>query len=212
MTDDASGFCQVSDRINAVVESVRSAYIAAPNRQLLWEALRDDESIGRAVVQFSVDATVFEVLFNSESGYRGLYRSGAWIGACANSLIIESLKTLLTDNLSNPISAWHLKWGPAVTGRVSIDQPTFIKSLDPNLSKLWYSTAIVSDDGALRTISSGVSDRLIDASREYPWKAIEQDPSDCFLEMKGAFAGPFGLFQLKSPAVRSFDLASKGEA
>lgn len=211
-TDDAVGFSGLADRAAELVRTIVSAYLEAPRQEILWEILRDAESIGRAVVQFPVSAAVFDEVFNSVSGYRAMYRAGPWIGSCTNSLIAKSIVELLSKAHPTVVPAWELRWGPEVTHQVEITAADFLRSIDPALSKLWYSTALVSHAGELRTLPSGISDRKIDVGLERAWVAVEQAPEDCFLELKGAFLGHAGLFQPKAPETRAIGLARYGSA
>jgi hypothetical protein len=47
---------------------------------------------------------------------------------------------------------------------------------------------------------------------DHKWKRIEQDPGDSIIEIKGAFVGACGLFQLKDPEVRATGLWRTGGA
>jgi hypothetical protein len=87
-----------------------------------------------------------------------------------------------------------------------------LRSLDPSLAKVWYSTSEIGPTGEIRLLSTGMSDRKIDVGLPNHWVEICQDSNDCIIEVKGAFVGSCGLFQIKDPELRARTLSNKGEA
>lgn len=212
LPDDATGMSAASDRITALVVALREAFSSATEVRLMWELLRDDESIARAALQFSVVPGLFDSVFNSVGGYRGMYRLGPWIGSSVNALICREICAALAKQLPSKFPAWVMKWGPVLNGKVEVEKAAFIGSLDPALSKLWYATTAISTNGQLRGLPYGITAETIDAGRSHPWKVLAQGTGEAYFEVKGAFAGPHGLFQQKSPEVRALGLSQSGQA
>lgn len=87
-----------------------------------------------------------------------------------------------------------------------------MRSLDPSLTKVWYSTAEIVPKGEIRLLPTGVSNQKIDVGLPDNWAEIFQNRHDCIVEVKGAFVGSCGLFQIKDPELRARTLSNKGEA
>ena len=75
-----------------------------------------------------------------------------------------------------------------LAGSRSIDQSTFLRSLDPSLAKVWYATSEISLK-SIRQLSFGLSEAKIDVGFEHHWVRIEQDSGNRIIEVKGAFVG-----------------------
>ncbi len=210
--DDSLGLADVAGEIASLVSSVCSEYKKCALFEPIWEVFTNDESIGRAVVQFTVGAELFDLFFNHPLGYRGFFRRGPWMGTAVNSLIICEIKLALATKISDQVQAHVLKCGPTVHGEVRLERSTFLRSLDPSLSKVWYSTAAVTSTGELCRLPSGVSAERIDVGLQETWMKIAQESSECVIEVKGAFVGKSGLFQVKDPEIRARTLSERGEA
>ena len=210
--DNIDGLALVSRDIVNLVSSLcaefeESEYI------LVWELLEDNDSVGRSVVQFHVSSPLFYTFFNLDVGYRAMFRRGPWIGSSVNSAIVVGIKTILSKKLSNSVNAYVLKWGSDRATRKTLDSSQFLRSLDFCLSKVWYCTVEIDHEGKLQNLPTGVSGKnKIKVGLEDPWKKIEQDTRDCIIEIKGAFLGERGLFQIKDPELRARKLSEKGEA
>ena len=198
--------------ISALVSRVSLALREAESLDPIWELSEKWPSVGRAVVQFSVSSELFEAFFNSATGYRAMFRCGPRIGNATNAALVASLNTLLSSALPETVTAHLIEFGPKWKGRTTVPRSQFLRSLDPSLAKIWYSTADVRPNGEIRLMPTGVSDGTIDVGLEHDWVEIRQNPADCILEAKGAFVGPYGLFQVKDPELRARTLFSKGQA
>jgi hypothetical protein len=161
-----------------------------------------------------VTVELFERFFNSPQGYRAMFRRGRRIGSAANAPLIDGLVSVLGKTMPESIDAVLVKQVEDVlniTGRQDIPRSTFLRSLDPSLAKVWYATQEISSEN-IRWLSSGISGSKIDVGLEYHWNKIEQDPGDCHIEVKGAFVGSCGLFQVKDPESRATGLSTTGAA
>lgn len=210
--DSAAGLAQMASSIDSLVSSLGAAFEAVQRFEPVWELLEADETVGRSVLQFRVDAELFDLIFNAPLGYRGMYRLGPWIGASVNGLIVAELKAAAAARIPRVLKAHILRSGPSLAGRKDIDSTTYLRSLDPSLSKVWYCTAAICFDGHLRLLPSGVSEQRLEVGRSYPWAVLTQSPADCIIEVKGGFVGSHGLFQVKDPEYRAHTLSVRGEA
>ena len=194
--DNIDGLALVSRDIANLESSLCAEFKEAKNIQSVWELLKDNDSVGRSVVQFDVSFNFFDTFFNSNVGYRAMFRRGPWIGNSVNAALVAGIKTILSQKLPESVNAHVLKWGPKLDGKVTLDSSKFLQSLDFCLSKVWYCTAKVDPRGELRPLSSGVSnEERINVGLGDQWKKIEQGQNDCIIEIKGAFLGSAGSFR-----------------
>jgi len=212
---EISSIAQVAADISKFASRCGDALQTGDAPVAVWELSQCLPSIGRAVVQIHVGAEMFHEFFNSSAGYRAMFRLGPRVGCAANATIVCSVRDALSGKLPNSLHAHVIALGddgPRHAGRQVLDRATFLRSLDPSLAKVWYSTAVVGADGSIRRLPFGVSEDKIDVGLPNPWAAICQSPADCVLELNGAFVGPCGLFQGKDPEQRARTLAARGEA
>jgi hypothetical protein len=144
-----------------------------------------------------------------------MFRRGPRVGSVANAIIVNATRDVVSQTLPELVETQVITLGddgPEYTGRQVIDRSTFLRSLDPSLAKVWYSTAAIEERGTVRSLPFGVSGVKIDVGLPHLWAAIHQNAANCLLEVKGAFLGPWGLFQHKDPELRARTLSEKGEA
>jgi hypothetical protein len=211
VSDEVAGIAENALAISTLASQVSLALRKAESI-FIWELSEKSDSVGRAVVQFRVTVELFESFFNSSAGYRAMFRRGPRIGSATNAAIVASLNKLLLDSMPETVTAHQVEVGPKWIGRTKIPKSMFLRSLDPSLAKVWYSTAELRPNGEVRLMPTGVSDGKIDVGLAHDWKEIRQNPEDCILEAKGAFVGPCGLFQRKDPELRALTLFTKGQA
>jgi len=210
--DEVIGIAENAVAISALVSQVSLALKDAESIEPIWETSDKSASVGRAVLQFRVRSDLFEAFFNSSTGYRAMYRRGPRIGSATNAALVASVNELLSGTLAETMAVHVVEFGPKWKGRTTVSRSGFLRSLDPSLAKLWYSTAEVRSTGEIRLLPTGMSDGKIDVGLAYDWAEIRQNPDDCILEAKGAFIGPDGLFQHKDPELRAHTLFRKGQA
>jgi hypothetical protein len=212
--DDAFGIADVAEEISSLATALRSALETSDKSIPVWELWSDSSSVGRATIQVPVSSPLFDQFFNSSKGYRAMFRLGRRVGSAANAVLIDMVISFLSGTLPESIDVLVVKKaGNALhlAGRQNILRSVFLRSLDPSLAKVWYASQEISADN-IRWLSSGVSDTKIDVGLEYAWKRIHQDPGDCVIEVKGAFVGSSGLFQVKDPELRAAGLSTTGAA
>jgi hypothetical protein len=210
--DELRGFAKNVAAISDLVSRVSSALKAVESLTPLWEISEKYPSAGRSVIQFRVTPELFDLFFNSSAGYRAMFRRGPRIGGATNAALVASINELLSHALPEPVAAQLIEFGPKWKGQIGVQKADFLRSLDPSLAKVWYCTAEVESSGRIRVMPTGVSDAKIDIGLVHEWVEIRQTRGDCMLEAKGAFVGPYGLFQPKDPELRARTLFSKGEA
>ena len=178
--DDVIGIADAALQISALVSRMRTALEQAGSIEPIWELTERLPSVGRSVVQVRVSPELFETFFNSSTGYRAMFRRGPRIGCATNAALIDAVQSTLSTSLPEAVDAHLIKAGsdrPECIGRTAIPRSTFLRSLDPSLAKVWYSTAEVGAKGAVRLLPSGVSGGKIDVGHPYHWAEIRQDAS-----------------------------------
>ena len=211
-TDSVLGIADVAREISALVSRFCAVLERAGTIEPIWELSKGFPSVGRSVVQVRVSPELFETFFNSSIGYRAMFRRGPRIGSATNAALVNAVQSTLLTALPETVDAHLTKVGPEWIGRTAIPRATFLRSLDPSLAKVWYSTAQIGSKGGIRPLPFGVSDGKIDVGLPDHWAEIRQDAQDCIIEVKGAFVGSCGLFQFKDPELRAHTLWSRGEA
>ena len=212
--DDAFGIARVAEEISSLATELASVLEMGNQSVLFWELLDESPSVGRAALQIPVGVELFERFFNSANGYRAMFRRGRRVGSATNAALIDGLITVLGRALPESVDAILVKkMGELLhlAGRQNVSRSTFLRSLDPCLAKIWYATQEISSEN-IRWLSSGVSGSKIDVGLEYTWHKIQQDPGNCLIEVKGAFVGSYGLFQVKDPELRATGLSTTGAA
>jgi hypothetical protein len=212
--DDAFGIADVAQEISSLADGLRAALEKRNWSAPVWELWDESPSVGRAAIQVPVIEEIFEWFFNSPEGYRAMFRRGRRVGGAANAALIDVVVSILAKTVTESIDALLVKKvGDTLhlAGRQEISRSTFLRSLDPSLAKVWYATQEISPEG-IRWLSSGVSGSKIDVGLEHPWNKIQQGPGNCVIEVKGAFVGSCGLFQVKDPELRATGLSTTGAA
>ena len=210
--DEIQGITTVAREISALVLGLSAAIQQADTIEPIWELSDQFPSAGRAVVQVSVEPEFFATFFNSSAGYRAMFRRGPRIGSATNAALVSIVHSALAIAVPETVNVHVIKTGPEWVRREAISRSTFLRSFDPSLAKVWYSTSEIGPTGEIRRLSTGMSDRKIDVGLPNHWVEICQDSNDCIIEVKGAFVGSCGLFQIKDPELRARTLSNKGEA
>ena len=210
--DETIGVAENAAAISALASRVSLALKQAKSLEPIWEIADESPAVGRAAVQFRVDPDLFHSFFNSATGYRAMFRRGHRVGTFTNALLVAWLNDVLAGSLPEAVTAHLVQRGPKWRGRTKIKRSDFLRSLDPSLAKIWYCTAEIRSNGDIRQLPTGASDARINVGLAYEWMEIRQRAEDCLLELKGAFVGAEGLYQIKDPELRARTLCSKGEA
>ena len=212
--DDAVGIAAAASEIMALASGFRAALDRVDRIEPIWELSEQLPTVGRSVIQVRVTPEFFADFFNSASGYRGMFRRGPRTGSATNAALVDVHRSTLSTVLADTVDACLVRGGTQLElmGRTAIPRSTFLRSFDPSLAKLWYCTAEVSASDGIRFLPFGIESGAIDVGLTEKWAAIRQGKIDCFIEAKGAFIAPYGLFQFKDPEVRAQELSVKGQA
>jgi hypothetical protein len=164
----------------------------------------------RAVIQFQVAPQVFDWFFNGRTGYRAHFRAHPDCGSKFNSQLHEAVRVRLVNILSLSVPARRLDSDFQDRGETVLTKSFMLSSLVPNLAKIWFCTRLIGFDGVVRDLPLGITGPklLMDGGAE--WIAPFRDPSDTWLEIKGAFLGREGPYQLKNPTDRAHRLHKTG--
>jgi len=166
----------------------------------------------RATVQFPIGCTLFDQLFNGRTGYRAQFRIGSENGLLQNAHIISELSAALSLCASREIVAHRLtsEFTYKESMVCTINQVT--ASLDPELSKVWACEKLIGRAGEVQDLfvsRTGPKLLLVDSD---PWSSLYPENDAGWLDVKGAFMSPIGLYQLKPPALRAANLEKRGSA
>lgn len=185
--------------------------MAASQARFALEQSSENNEWLRAVVQFHVGEELLDVFFNSHSGYRAQFHYGWAHGLSENQVLITDLRARLLQQKDSPLDCRLLSSSLEDIGAVVASPAELARSLEPNLSKVWSCRDIMIGDGTFRQTSLGLTTpRLVFPGEAY-WLAISQDDRDAFLEVKGAFVTPSGLYQPKEPQARAKFIQTTGE-
>lgn len=175
------------------------------------ESSRDSRDL-RVVVQFAAGKDIFDWFFNSHTGYRAQFRLGPENGLIQNARLISELVAAVNRSTTKRFTARRLSCdfkdiGPITT---SVDQIT--ESLDPDLSKVWPCEAQISNTGGTQNLFVSRSGPELTFSACESWRSFYPENADGWLDVKGAFVGPGGRYQLKPPEERAANLRARGSA
>ena len=200
------------EQIAALTVQLFEAALARGDLRVGWSESRVRPPDCRLVMQFHVGETLYDRFFNARTGYRAQFRHGSQRGHTFNRDLAGAIRDVLAVNLPATITARHIVGDFEDVGTSEISRVHALQSLDPELSKLWCCGRLLLGDGRVREMipsGSGPKLRIDETTR---WPAIVTSDSDAWLEVNGAFLGPGGPYQIKSPAFRGESLQSKGEA
>ena len=200
-----------AELIKAITNALRSEF-ARHNVRIGNEHAQDNPDDVRVVVQFQVEPNLFDWFANARTGYRAQFRQGWEIGLAFNNNIIRGLKKIINEALPAKIKAWVLKSDFETCGQVEVASSIFAASLVPELSKIWFCTKLIGQNGKTKILSSGLVGPRLLLDDDTTWPAPCREENDCWLEIKGAFLGHEGPYQPKNPKCRAKKLASSGEA
>ena len=215
----------------AILDAFRSAIT---DDQLRF-AVDCDQGRPRVILQFPVANSLYDWFFNARTGYRAEFWARAERGHEYNKQLVIRMSVLLWKSLPASIIARKIftrfigggSREDTDTGSTIIHRDTIIRSLDPELSKLWVCERLIQVDG-----SNPRNTRAIENAQRYPPKLIVPrwaqakhpktgdvgeglrapypDLPECWLDLKGAFVAPDTVYQLKSPKERAVSLHERG--
>jgi hypothetical protein len=185
----------------------------------------------RAIFQFPVARDIYDWFFNGRTGYRAQFWAGPVIGDRHNRRIVQRLRNAL-EGLPEEIIAREIDVEIIGAPREEIDKgpvrlrrETVLKSLDPQVAKIWICERLIQTNGSNPhpTLAAEIAQRHLPKLEIPRWASAEKDghigegvrapypeePSG-WLDLKGGFIGSDEVYQLKCPTKRSNDLCERG--
>lgn len=199
------------DLANAVAQALSSALSAGDVRFGMEEAEKNANDL-RAIVQFRIGEILFDRFFNARTGYRAQFRKGWQIGLQFNADMINLLCDRLRQTIHSDVRAARLNKSFQIEGTELFVADQFLDSLNPEISKLWFSALLIQIDGTVEQLAVGLSGPKISLGQDVSWVAPYATDSDAWLDMKGAFVGEEGPYQPKDPDGRAKKLETCGVA
>lgn len=166
----------------------------------------------RLTLQFHIGEALSDQFFNSTSGYRAQFRIDWRRGYDYNRRMIEQLRSIVMLRMPSAVPGRRLTNTFDDCGAMTVTRDQAYASLDPDLSKVWFCGRLVLGDGRMQQLPAGVTGPRLRLLNGSSWAAIARDDSDAWLDIKGAFLGVNGCYQLKDPVARAKKLAVTGEA
>jgi hypothetical protein len=166
----------------------------------------------RAIIQFQVPTQVFDWFFNGRTGYRAHFRAHPDCGLIFESQLLEAVRVQLGNIVSFSVPARRLNSGFQDYGATVLTKSFMLSSLAPHLAKVWFCAKLIGLDGVVRDLPLGITGPKLLLHGGAEWVAPFRDPSDTWLEIKGAFLGKEGPYQPKNPTDRAHHLHKTGTA
>jgi hypothetical protein len=175
------------------------------------ESGRDPRDL-RGVVQFPLGGRLFDWFFNAQTGYRAQFRIGRENGLEKNADLIRELRAEL--ELSSATAVVIHRLTSDFTYKESrpgtIDEVA--ATLDEALSKVWACEKLITGTGKIQDLFvSRTGPKLLFTASD-SWSSLYPEDGDGWLDVKGAFIGLAGSYQLKPPEVRAAKLEERGTA
>jgi hypothetical protein len=163
-------------------------------------------------VQFPISPVLFDRFFNSRVGYRAQFRGHYGCGLAFNDHVINALRVCLDSELPAIVSVWELTGDFSVCGSTEVPKRFVTDSLVDYWSKVWFCTKRISPNGAVEEIRPWLSGPRIVLNGGSNWSAPYAGADTSWLDVKGAFLGKDGPYQVKNPLSRSKELQNRGTA
>jgi hypothetical protein len=200
-----------SELTQRVCDALRDAILAGHVRYGFDESSRDSGEL-RAVVQFPIGRELFDYFFNGHTGYRAQFRIGRENGTAQNAVLVSKLASELSRFVTGPLSARRLSHEFSDMGPLTAAADELALSLEPHLSKVWLCDKLIGKGDGVQPLFVSRSGPELTFPDSDPWKSLYAEDADGWLDMKGAFVGHAGQYQLKSPNERAANLEKRGSA
>jgi hypothetical protein len=196
-----------SDALEDMVAVAFSTALTSGNVHLGMEEVESNSNDLQGVLQFHVGAKMFDWFFNARTGYRAQHRASWQAGLAYNSAVIEALREHVRALPHPAVTAKRLNASFKDCGAFEVTVSQLVNSLEPCLSKLCVATVFIGSDAPLPLVGTGPRILLEEGNS---WSTIYRDDPDAWLEVKGAFLGVSGPYQIKDPVKRAQDLQRTG--
>lgn len=175
------------------------------------ESSRNPQDL-RGVVQFPLGRPLFDWFFNAQTGYRAQFRVGRENGLAKNADLVRALRAELELSSATAIVIHRLtsdfkykELQPGTIGEVAA-------TLNGALSKVWVCEKLIAQSGTIQDLFvSRTGPKLLFAESD-SWSSLYPEDGDGWLDVKGAFIGLTGPYQLKAPEARAAKLEERGTA
>lgn len=201
-----------AESIAASVLGAFESALAAERVRIGMEESGSNSSDLRVTLQFHVGATLSDQFFNANTGYRAQFRRGWQRGLEYNRSIVTSIRTVVAKSPQLVLPARRLTSKFEDCGALDVTREQVCASLDPNLSKVWFCARLITGDGQITQLLSGVVGPRLRLDQQTTWAAVTRDEECAWFDVKGAFVGSHGLYQPKDPIERAKKLGVNGEA
>ncbi len=173
----------------------------------------DSDSLGsRVVIQILIGEELSDWFFNGPTGYRAQFLAEWRQGLRYNALLVAQIRQAIRISRMDTYRARLLNAKFEDCGETQITREAILDSLEPDLSKLWFSGLLFEWSGAVKPLPAGLTGPKIIVGENQRWAAVSRCSEDSWIDLKGAFVGPNGKTQPKDPLARAKLLAQKGEA
>lgn len=213
-----AAFLESAPSADAIRAAVVSRFVAAlesdqlPKLCIGMEKSSSRPSDHRVICQFQIGQGLYDQFFNANTGYRAQFRRDWRTGLAYNRSIITEMRSKLASLLPTEVSVRCLSPDYEDCGAFAVPRERIVQSLDPGLSKLWFCGRRIVGDGTVVQLPSGATGPRLHLDEQNSWATLARDESDAWLDVKGAFLGSGGPYQLKDPCERARMLQSTGEA
>jgi hypothetical protein len=174
------------------------------------ESSRDKRDL-RGVFQFPIGRALFDVFFNAQSGYRAQFRIGKNNGLKKNADLVRDLRKEL-EVVGTPIAIhrFDANFNYIASRDGTVDDISC--TLDLVLSKIWICEKRIGQSGGIENLFVSRTGPKLHFHDSDSWSSLYAEDADGWLDVKGAFMGDAGPYQLKSPEIRAACLEERGTA
>ncbi|WP_144411650.1 hypothetical protein [Azotobacter chroococcum] len=125
------------------------------------------------------------------------------VRALRAELELSSATAIVIHRLTSDFKYKELQ--PGTIGKVAA-------TLNGALSKVWVCEKLIAQSGTIQDLFvSRTGPKLLFAESD-SWSSLYPEDGDGWLDVKGAFIGPTGPYQLKAPEARAAKLEERGTA
>ncbi len=195
----------------AVVASFRAALEVGIVRMGMEQSGFNPNDL-RIILQFHIGEVLSDQFFNANTGYRAEFRRGWQQGLEYNRSIVTRVRTLIANSLLLTFPARLLTHNFDDCGAFVVTHEQVCASLVPEMSKVWFCARLITGDGQVTQLPTGVVGPRLRIDERTTWAAIARDDESAWLDIIGAFIGSGEPYQPKNPLERAKKLQASGEA
>jgi hypothetical protein len=199
------------DLVRQMTWALRVALQAGEARFGFDEAETAAEDL-RAVVQFPIGQQLFDLFFNGPAGYRAQFRIGQHNGLNQSALLISRLSRELELFAPRTLTARRFGRDLADKGSMTCHIGQVVASMAPQLSKVWICERLILKEGGTQDLFVSRTGPKLTFQHSESWSSLYPEESPGWLDLKGAFTGPQGAYQVKLPLERAAKLEARGTA